>query len=158
MATTEVLLLKRIESLGGEGDQVKVRAGYARNFLIPRKFALLASRSNQRQIEALKQARAQREAAELSHAKELAAKVEALSLVFAVQTGEGGKMFGAITASDLVARAAEAGVELDKKKVSLYNPVKSLGSHVTRIRIHPEVGADLKFEVVSENPIEEVEA
>ncbi|MGF1530401.1 MAG: 50S ribosomal protein L9 [Puniceicoccaceae bacterium] len=155
MATTEILLLKRVENLGGEGDQVKVRAGYARNFLIPRKFALLASQSNQRQIQALRTARAAREANELENAKILASKIEQLSLVFAVQTGEGGKMFGAITANDLVEKAKEAGIELDKKKVSLYNPVKSLGSHSTRIRVHPEVGADLKFEVVSENPIEE---
>ena len=154
MATTEILLLQPVENLGGEGDQIRVRAGYARNFLLPRKLAVPASRSNQRQVEALRKARARREAAEIEGAQAIAARIEPLNLVFAVKTGEGGKMFGSITAGDLLAKLAESGIELDRKRVHLYNPVKSLGAHTTRIRLHPEVQVELKFEVVSENPIE----
>jgi large subunit ribosomal protein L9 len=154
MATNSVLLLKPVENLGGEGDQVNVRAGFARNYLFPRELAIPATRSNQRQIEALQRQRAAREAQEIGHAKELAAKIEALHPAFAVKTGEGGKMFGAITSGDLVDKLAENGIEVDRKRVSLYNPIKSLGEHTTRIRLHPEISVDLKFEVVSENPIE----
>lgn len=154
MATNSVLLLKPIENLGGEGDQVNVRAGFARNYLFPRQLAIPATRSNQRQIDALKRQRAERESKEIDHAKELAAKIETLHPAFAVKTGEGGKMFGAITSGDLVEKLAENGIEIDRKRVSLYNPIKSLGEHTTRIRLHPEISVDLKFEVVSENPIE----
>ncbi len=155
MAHQSILLTKPVENLGGEGDKVSVRAGYARNFLFPRKLAIPATRSNERQVEALQKRRAEREAKEVGHARELAEKIEAMHPAFAVKTGEGGKMFGAITAGDLHEKLRENGIEVDKKKVSLYNPVKSLGGHSTRIRLHPEVSVDLKFEVVSENPIEE---
>jgi len=155
MATNSVLLLKPVDNLGGEGDQVNVRAGFARNYLFPRQLAIPATRSNQRQIDALQRQRAEREAKEIGHAQELAAKIEALHPAFAVKTGEGGKMFGAITSGDLIEKLAENGIEVDRKRVSLYNPIKTLGEHTTRIRLHPDVSVDLKFEVVSENPIED---
>ncbi|GAB5558770.1 MAG: 50S ribosomal protein L9 [Synoicihabitans sp.] len=155
MANTEVLLLQPVEGLGGEGDQVKVRAGYARNFLLPKGFAAPMTVANRKRVDALRKRRAEREASELNGAQELAKKLEAISVAFAVQTGEGGKMFGAITASDLHAKITEAGVELDKKKVHLYTPVKTLGSHTAKIKLHSEVSVELSFDVVSENPIEE---
>src|SRR3954465_607377 len=97
MANCEILLVKPVENLGGEGDQVKVRAGYARNYLLPRNIAVPVTNANRKQVEALKKRRAEREAQELSGAQELAKKIEKTSLAFAVKTGEGGKMFGAIT-------------------------------------------------------------
>ncbi|MGC9452850.1 MAG: 50S ribosomal protein L9 [Oceanipulchritudo sp.] len=155
MANAELLLLQPVENLGSEGDTITVKAGYARNFLLPRGLAIPVTRANRKQIESLRDRAVKRKAAELDSAQALAAKLEALSIVFAVQTGPGGKMFGAVTAQDLVSRIAENGIELEKKQVSLYNPVKSLGKHSTRIRLHPEVAIDFEFEVVSENPIEE---
>lgn len=153
MAHTEVLLIKPIEGLGAEGDQVKVRAGYARNFILPRKIGVPVTQGNRRQIEALKTRRAQREATELSLAEELAKKLEKANIAFAVKTGEGGKMFGAVTAADLHAKLVEAGLEVEKKRVHLTPPVKTLGKHTANIKLHADVNVELTFDVVSENPI-----
>jgi large subunit ribosomal protein L9 len=154
MAHSEILLLKPVENLGGEGDQVRVRAGYARNFLFPQKLAIPLTAANRKQTEALKKARALREVKELDGAKELATKIEGTRVAFAVKTGEGGRMFGAITAADLHAKLTEAGITLDRKRVQLHTPVKTLGQHSAKIKLHPEVTVELNFDVVSENPIE----
>ncbi|MFT3782771.1 MAG: 50S ribosomal protein L9 [Nibricoccus sp.] len=154
MAHSEVLLLQPVEGLGAEGDQVKVRAGYARNFLLPRKIAASLTTANRKQVESLKKRRAEREIKELSGAQALAKQIEKVSIAFAVKTGEGGKMFGAITSQDLYDKLVQAGVEIDKKKIHLHTPVKTLGKHETKIRIHADVSVDLSFDVVSENPIE----
>jgi large subunit ribosomal protein L9 len=158
MAYSEILLLKPVENLGSEGDQIKVRAGYARNYLLPRKYAAPLTTANRRQVEALKKRRAEREAQEIQGARELAKKLEKASIAFAVKTGEGGKMFGAITAADLHAKLVEAGIDLDKRKIHLHTPVKTLGKHEVKIRLHAEVAVELAFDVVSENPIEVAEA
>ena len=154
MAYKEVLLVKPVEGLGGEGDQVKVRAGFARNYLLPRQIAVPLTRANRKQVDALKKRRAEREQAELSGAQELARKLEKTSLAFAVKTGEGGKMFGAITAQDIHDKLVAAGIELDKKKIHLFTPVKLLGKHTVKIKLHADVSLELPFDVVSENPIE----
>ena len=153
MAHSEVLLLKPVEGLGAEGDQVKVRAGYARNFLLPRKVAAPLTVANRKQVEALKKRRSERESQELQGAQERAKKLEKTSIAFAVKTGEGGKMFGAITSTDLHERLVQSGVEIDKKKIHLHTPVKTLGKHEVKIRLHADVSVDLSFDVVSENPI-----
>ncbi len=153
MAHSEVLLLKPVDGLGAEGDQVKVRAGYARNFLLPRKIAAPVTTANRKQVEALKKRRASREAAEIEGAQTLAKKLEKTSLAFAVKTGEGGKMFGAITANDVHAKLVEAGIEIEKKRIHLFNPVKTLGKHDVKIKLHADISVDLSFDVVSENPI-----
>lgn len=155
MAYSEVLLVKPVDGLGGEGDQVKVRAGYARNFLLPRSIAVPVTKANRKQVEALKKRRAEREAQELSGAQELAKKLSATSLAFAVKTGEGGKMFGAITATDLHAKLVESGIELDKKRIQLHTPVKTLGKHTVKVKLHAEVAVEVAFDIVSENPIVE---
>jgi len=156
MATSEVLLVQPVEGLGGEGDQVKVRAGYARNYLLPRKIAVPLNASNKKHVDSLKKRRAEREQTELSSAQELGKKLEKTSLAFAVKTGEGGRMFGAITAQDIHEKLVAAGVELDKKKIHLFTPVKTLGKHTVKIKLHADVTVELPFDVVSENPIEPV--
>jgi large subunit ribosomal protein L9 len=156
MASTEILLVKPVEGLGGEGDQVKVRAGYARNFLLPRKFAVSLNAANKKHVESLKKRRAGREQEELSGAQELAKKLEKTSLAFAVKTGEGGKMFGAVTANDIHDKLTAAGITLDKKKIHLHTPVKTLGQHTVKVKLHADVSVELTFDVVSENPIEPV--
>ncbi|HVU36129.1 MAG TPA: 50S ribosomal protein L9 [Opitutaceae bacterium] len=156
MATTEVLLVKPVDGLGGEGDQVKVRAGYARNYLLPRKIAVSLNAANKKHVDALKKRRAEREQQELSGAQDVAKKLEKTSLAFVVKTGEGGKMFGAITANDIHDKLVAAGVELDKRKIHLFTPVKTLGKHEVKIKLHADVTVELPFDVVSENPIEPV--
>ncbi len=157
MAHSEILLLKPVEGLGSEGDQVKVRAGYARNYLLPQNLAVPLTQSNRKQVESLKKRRAAREASELNGAQELAKKLESASIAFAVTTGEGGKMFGAITAADVHAKIIEAGIELDRKKIHLYTPVKTLGKHEVKIKLHHDVTVEITFDVVSENPIDTAE-
>ena len=155
MANSQVLLLQPINGLGAEGDTVTVRAGYARNFLLPRKQALPITQANKKHVESLLKAREAREQKEFENARELSEKTEKISIAIAVKTGEGGKMFGAVTANDLIERLKEEGVELVKKQLGLAQPIKDLGSHSATIKLHADVEAELKFEVVSENPIEE---
>jgi large subunit ribosomal protein L9 len=154
MAHSEVLLIKPVEGLGGEGDQVKVRAGYARNFLLPRKVAVPVTTANRKQVEALKKRRAEREVTELNGAQELARKLEKASLAFAVTTGEGGKMFGSVTTADIHDKLAAAGFEIDRRKILLHTPVKMLGKHTVNVKLHADVTVELPFDIVSENPIE----
>ena len=155
MATNQVLLLKPIRGLGAEGETVSVRAGYARNFLLPRRMALPITQANKKQVESLRKAREVREANELKQARETADRLAKTHVAIAVKTGEGGKMFGAVTANDLIARLREEGIELTRRELGLPQPIKELGTHSTTVKLHPEVEVELKFDVVSENPIEE---
>lgn len=158
MANSQVLLLQPIKGLGAEGDTVTVRAGYARNFLLPRKQALPITQANKKHVESLLKAREAREQKEFETARALGEQIEKTSIAIAVKTGEGGKMFGAVTANDLIERLKEEGIELVKKQLGLAQPIKDLGSHVAAIKLHADVEVELKFEVVSENPIEETAA
>lgn len=153
MAHSEILLLKPVDGLGGEGDQVKVRAGYARNYLLLRGIAVPVTTANRKQIESLKRRRGEREATELNGAQELARKLEKTALAFAVKTGEGGKMFGAVTGADIHDKLVAAGFTIDKRKIQLFSPVKTLGRHEVKIKLHADVSIDIPFDVVSENPI-----
>ncbi|MEM8866656.1 MAG: 50S ribosomal protein L9 [Verrucomicrobiota bacterium] len=155
MANNQVLLLQPIQGLGAEGDTVTVRSGYARNFLLPRKLALPITQSNKKHVEALLKAREAREQKEFEEARALSERIAGTSLAIAVKTGEGGKMFGAVTANDLIERLKEEGIELGKKQLGLPAPIKELGSHTAAVKVHSDVEAELKFEVVSENPIVE---
>lgn len=154
MANNEVLLLKPVDGLGAEGDQVKVRSGYARNFLLPQGMAVPLTVANRKQVESLKKARALREAKELEGAQALAKQIEKAGIAIAVKTGEGGKLFGAVTANDIHDKLTAAGISVEKKRIHLGQPIKTLGKHEVKIRLHPDVSVDLSFEVVSENPIE----
>jgi large subunit ribosomal protein L9 len=155
MANNQVLLLQPINGLGAEGDTVTVKAGYARNFLLPRKLALPITQANKKHVEALLKAREAREQKEFENARTLSEQIEKTSIAIAVKTGEGGKMFGAVTANDLIERLKEEGIELTKKQLQLEAPIKELGSHTAGVKIHADIETELKFEVVSENPIEE---
>jgi len=154
MAHNEVLLVKPVDGLGAEGDQVKVRAGYARNFLLPQGMAVPLTVANRKQVEALKKARGLREAKELDGAQALARQIEKAGIAIAVKTGEGGKLFGAVTANDIHDKLAAAGISVEKKRIHLGQPIKTLGKHEVKVRLHPDVTVELSFDVVSENPIE----
>jgi large subunit ribosomal protein L9 len=154
MASSDLLLVKPVDNLGNEGEQVKVRAGFARNYLLPRGIAIPVTRANRKQIEVLRARSDARRKIELEAANALATKMAAIKIAIAVKTGPGGKVFGAVTAQDLINRLKEEGLVLEKKQVSLHTPAHTLGKHTTRIRLHQDVTVDFEFEIVSENPIE----
>jgi large subunit ribosomal protein L9 len=106
-------------------------------------------------VEALRRARGERELKERSGAEQLAEKLKASSVAIAVKTGEGGRMFGAVTAADLHAKLVEKGIEIDRKRIHLYTPIKTLGRHTTTVKLHADVSVELEFDIVSENPIVE---
>jgi large subunit ribosomal protein L9 len=154
MAKTEVILTHHIVGLGGESDQVKVAAGYARNFLFPQGFAIPLTGANKRRLESLKQRRAEREAHELNTMTELAKGVSKLTCLITVKTGEDGKMFGTVT-SGMIADQLKTQFEiaLDKKKIHLEQPIRALGDHEVELRLHPDVTSTLKVHVESSTPL-----
>jgi large subunit ribosomal protein L9 len=154
MAKTEVILIQNIVGLGGESDLVKVAAGYARNYLFPQGLAVPLSAANKRRIESLKKRRADREAHEFNTMTELSKSISKLIAVLQVKTGEDGKMFGAVTAGMVADQLkAQFDIALDKRKIHLEHPIKSLGEHDIELRLHPEVTATLKVRVESSTPL-----
>ncbi len=153
MPKTEVILTHNIVGLGAESDQVKVAAGYARNYLFPQGLAIPLTAANKRRLEVLKQRRADREAHELNTMTELAKSVAKLICVLAVKTGEDGKMFGAVTAGMIADQLkTQFDVTLDKKKIHLEHPIRALGDHDIELRLHQDVVTTLKVRVESTTP------
>jgi large subunit ribosomal protein L9 len=153
MAKTEVILTHNIVGLGGESDQVRVAAGYARNYLFPQRLAVPLTQSNKRQIEALKQRRAEREAHEFNTMTELAKGVAKLVCVIKVKAGEDGKMFGSVTAGMIADELKhQFDISLDKKKIHLEHAIKTLGEHEVELHLHAEVKGALKVRVESTTP------
>jgi len=157
MSNTEILLIEPIDNLGSEGDIVKVRPGYARNFLFPLKKALPLNQANKKRLDALKVARAARESEEIQGAQEIAAKLNDVSVAVAVKTGSGGKLFGSVTAQHLLEKLDEKGFKLDKKHLVNFTPIKELGKTEVSCQLHKDITTQFMVEVVSENPIEEEE-
>lgn len=154
MAKTEVILTHNIVGLGGESDQVKVAAGYARNYLIPQGFAIPVTQANKRRLEVLRQRRAEREAHEFNHMTELAKALQKLVCVIKVKTGDDGKLFGAVTAGMIADELKhQFEIALDKKKIHLEAPIKTLGEQEIELPLHAEVKATLKVRVESLTPI-----
>jgi len=152
MAKTEVILTHNIVGLGGESDQVKVAAGFARNYLIPQGFAIPLTGANKRRIESLKQRRAEREAHEFNSMNELAKGVSKLLCVIKVKTGEDGKMFGTVTPGMIADELKhQFDITLDKKKIHLEAPIRTLGEHEVELRLHTELKASIKIRVESLN-------
>ncbi|HEV2096659.1 MAG TPA: 50S ribosomal protein L9 [Chthoniobacterales bacterium] len=150
MPSTEIILTENIPGLGAEADVVKVRRGYARNFLLPHGKAYEVTPATMRQLDNLKGKRAEREARELNEAEDVARRIGKSKLVFTLETGETGKAFGSITANDIVIRLKnEVGVDLDRHRLSLEHPIKATGEHEVAIRLHHDVTATLKFQVKS---------
>jgi large subunit ribosomal protein L9 len=153
MAKTEVILTHNIVGLGGESDQVKVAAGYARNYLIPQGLAIPLTGANKRRIEALKQRRAEREAHELNSMNDLAKSLSKLICVITVKTGEDGKMFGTVTSGAIADQLkTQFDVTLDKRKIHLEHPIRALGDADVELRLCPDVVTTLKVRVESSTP------
>src|SRR5512140_1440936 len=154
MAKTEVILTHNIVGLGGESDQVKVAAGYARNYLLPQGLAIPLTAANKRRIEALRQRRAEREAHELNTMSELAKSLSKLICLITVKTGEDGKMFGTVTSGMIADQLkTQFDVTLEKRKIHLEQPIRTLGDHDVELRLHPDVNATLKVRVESSTPL-----
>ncbi len=147
MANAQVILKEKIEGLGAEADVVKVRAGYARNFLIPQGKAYEASKSNLRHVEALKTRRASREAEEKVLLQEIANKIAKLKPKFTLSTGQGGKAFGSVTSMDIHKELEAAGIMIDRHAIELEKPIKKSGKSEVTIKLHPEVSTTLTISV-----------
>ncbi|MEQ2009212.1 MAG: 50S ribosomal protein L9 [Limisphaerales bacterium] len=154
MAKVEVILTHPIVGLGAESDQVKVAAGYARNYLLPHALAIPLTQGNKKRLEALQKRRAEREATELNAMTELAKSLGKMTLTIAVKTGDDGKLFGSVTngtMADELKKQFE--VTLDKRKIHLEKPIKSVGEHEAEMRLHHGVHTTLKVIVNSSNPM-----
>jgi large subunit ribosomal protein L9 len=150
MPLTELILTENIPGLGAEADVVKVRRGYARNYLLPHGKAHEVTPSALRQIDALKQKRAEREARELNEAEELARRIGKARFIFTLETGETGKAFGSVTAQDIMNRVKnELGAEIDRHKILLERPIKDTGEHEVAIKLYHDVTAQLVVQVKS---------
>lgn len=153
MSQSEVILTTHIPGLGAEADVVKVRRGYARNFLVPCGMAHEVTPATLRMTNALKARRAEREAREFNEANDLARKLSKLKLNFVLETGESGKAFGAITAKDIADRIkAEGGIEIDRHRIVLERPIKESGEIQVDVRLHSDVHATLKLNVTAKTP------
>ncbi|HSI84883.1 MAG: 50S ribosomal protein L9 [Candidatus Methylacidiphilales bacterium] len=149
----EVILKTKIDGLGAEADVVTVKPGYARNYLIPRNLAAVATATSRKQVEDLKRKRASREAEELNKATELGTKLSKVKLSFTLAAGEGSdKVFGSVTANDIAEKLKEQGFEIDKKKVDLPKGLKETGEHEVAISLSHGVTARIKVEVIAAAP------
>ena len=146
----EILLLKRIESLGMEGDVIKVADGYARNFLIPSKQALKVTNATKKLQEQIKQKRVLKAQAELDEAQALADRIANISLTIPMKVGEEEKLYGSVTSKDIAALIEKEGVQIDRRHIMLEDPIRSLGVYSIKIDLHPEVKGNLKLWVVKE--------
>jgi large subunit ribosomal protein L9 len=153
MSKTEVILIQNLVGLGAESDHVKVAAGYARNFLLPHGLAIPVTAANKKRLESLRKRRAEREAHELNTMSELAASIGKLLCKISVKTGDDGKMFGAVTSGTIVDELKnQFAIALDKKKIHLDQPIRTLGEHEIEMRLHPDVNAKLKVLIESSTP------
>jgi large subunit ribosomal protein L9 len=146
----EVILKEDVANLGHRGDVVKVADGYGRNFLLPRKLALQATLANKVVIEQMKSAAARRFATEKAQAEELAIKLTPIVLSFTRKSGEAGQLFGSVTSADIAAEIETKGVEIDRRKIQLAEPIKTVGDYDVAIKLHREVTAHVKVKVVAE--------
>ncbi|MFC1614664.1 50S ribosomal protein L9 [Gemmatimonadota bacterium] len=146
----EVILRSDIERLGKIGDMVKVAPGYARNYLIPKNLAYSATGGNLKRIEFEKRRATQLADHEVEQARKYAAKLGELSLTFQVKVGEEDKLYGSVTIGDIAEEAAKQGFELDRRKITIDEPIKKLGVYTVGVRLHPEVVAEIKVWVVKE--------
>jgi large subunit ribosomal protein L9 len=146
----KLILTQEVSGLGAPGDVVEVKAGYGRNYLVPRSLAMLWNRGSEKQIELIKRARSAREIRSLDDAKEAAARLAGLRVRLQTRAGSSGRLFGSISTADIAAAVKNAGgPELDKRKIEVKNPIRTVGSHQVAVRLHPEVNAQLDIEIAA---------
>jgi large subunit ribosomal protein L9 len=145
----EIILKEHVEHLGRRGEVVKVASGYARNYLFPRKLALAVTDENKRQIERERAKAEAREAEEIKAARSLASTLEGLELSIGRRVGEQNALYGSVTTADIAEALAARNVEVDRRKIQLADPLKTLGEHTVPVRVHREVTAQLKVVIVA---------
>ena len=150
MATTNVLLREDIDTLGARGEIFRVKAGYARNYLLPRKLAVEATASNVRQIEQERAALLKREARERATAEAQAAQMRSLQLNFERKVGEHGMLYGSVTSMDIAEALKEKGYEVDRRRILLREPIKETGEFTVNVRLHREVTLEIPITVIGE--------
>jgi large subunit ribosomal protein L9 len=145
----KLILTQEVSGLGAPGDVVEVAGGYGRNYLVPHGLAMRWSRGAEKQIELIKRARAAREIRSAEDARATAERLAGLRVRMQTRAGSGGRLFGSISTSDIAAAVRDAGgPELDRRKIEIGNPIKTVGAHQVAVRLHPEVSATLEVEVV----------
>jgi len=154
MAHTQVLLREDIDNLGARGEIVRVKSGYARNYLLPRKLAVEATANNMRQIQGERAALAKREANERSTAQLQADQFRKLNLKFERKVGEAGVLYGSVTSIDIAHELKEQGYEIDRRKIILREPIKRFGTYTVPVRLHREVTVELPISVLGEGGVE----
>ncbi|NLL73877.1 MAG: 50S ribosomal protein L9 [Clostridiales bacterium] len=144
----EVILMQDVKSLGKRGDIVKVSDGYARNFILPKKLGVEATKQNLYELKLQKNAEEKKRAEILEEARQLAKELEAIKVNLTIKAGEGGRTFGSISTKEIASAVNEqAGLQLDRKKIQLSEPIKNAGSYTVGVKLHPKVTAELKVEV-----------
>jgi large subunit ribosomal protein L9 len=146
----ELILREDVKSLGKAGEMVRVKPGFARNYLLPQGLAYEATEGNKKRIAAETRARASRQDAERTEAERAAAALGQVALTLTGKAGEEGKLFGSITTQDLADALARQGHQIDKRRIELDHPIKTLGHHTVAVRLHPEVHAEVHVSVVAE--------
>ena len=146
----KLILTQEVTGLGAPGDVVEVKAGYGRNYLVPRRLAMPWTRGSEQQIEMIKRARSAREIRSLDDARQAASRLSGLRVRLQKRAGSGGRLFGSISTADIAAAVKTAGgPELDRRKIEVTNPIKTIGSHQVRVRLHPEVTAWIDIDIVA---------
>ncbi len=146
----EVILKQDVNKLGARGDVVKVAEGYGRNYLLPRKLAIIANEGNKAVIAQMKAAAVRRSAKEKSQAEELAKQFEGLSVAFQRRSGEHDQLFGSVTSGDIAEAIAKKGINLDRRQIQLHDPLKTLGEFTVPVKLHKDVAAHLKVVIEKE--------
>ena len=146
----EVILREDVEKLGNRGEVVKVAAGYARNFLLPKKLAVAATGSNKKIVEQERQAHLRKEAKVKGESEDLAKLLNGVSVTIMQKAGENDQLFGSVTAQDIAAALERAGYTIDRKKVNLAEPIKALGDYKVTVKLHREVAVELPVHVIKE--------
>src|SRR6266478_3347386 len=154
MAHKQVLLREDIDNLGARGEIVRVKAGYARNYLLPRNLAVEATANNVRQIEGEKAALAKREAKERGTAELQASQLQKLTLKFERKVGEAGVLYGSVTSMDIAHALEEQGYEIDRRRIVLREPFKRFGNYTVPVRLHRDVTLELPINVLGEGGVE----
>ena len=145
----KLILTQEVTGLGAPGDVVEVKDGYGRNYLVPRGVAIRWSRGAEKTVDSIKSARASRAVRGHDHAVEIKTKLESAPVNVKVRSGEGGRLFGAVTVAEIAGALTEAtGEQVDKRTIVVKNPIKSLGSHVVAVKLHDEVSATANINVV----------
>jgi large subunit ribosomal protein L9 len=146
----KLILTAEVGNLGSPGDVVEVKDGYGRNFLVPQGLAMRATRGAEKQVASIKRARDVREVRDITHAREIKAELEGLSITLTSRAGTAGRLFGSVTAADIAdAVKAAGGPVLDKRRVELPAPIKTVGKHQFVVRVHGDVSAKVSVDVVA---------